>query len=84
MTLKKGQEFNLREDLAWSFFHFSKFQQQFYFSAQYFAAEELFLYYVMVLGGTDVADDFHSSISIVTAGNNSKITFEGPIMAIDK
>ena len=84
MTLKKGQEFNLREDLAWSFFHFSKFEQQFYFSAQYFAAEELFLFYVMVLGGTDATEDFKSSVSIVNAANNSKITFEGPIMAIDK
>jgi len=84
MTLKKGQEFNLREDLAWSFFHFTKFDQQFYFSAQYFAAEELFLFYVMILGGADASESFNSRITIVNAGNNSRITFEGPIMALDK
>eukprot|EP00092_Neocalanus_flemingeri_P010412 GFUD01011222.1.p1 GENE.GFUD01011222.1~~GFUD01011222.1.p1 ORF type:complete len:312 (-),score=90.77 GFUD01011222.1:122-1057(-) len=84
LTLKKGQEFNLREDLAWSFFHFSKFEQQFYFSAQYFAAEELFLFYVMVVAGIETAEEFTATIAIVNTDDDIKITFEGPVIAIDK
>ena len=82
LALKKGQEFNLVEDLAWSFFSFSKFDRQFYFSAQYFAAEELFLFYVMVVSGTETAEEFNATVTIVN--DNIKITFDGPVIAIDK
>ena len=84
MALKKGQEFNLLEDLAWSFFHFSKFGQKFFFSAQYFAAEKLFLFYVTVMGGEDTAELYSSSISLVQTDRDRKITFQGPIIALDK
>ena len=84
MSLKKGPEFNLQEDLAWSFFHFSKFDQQFYFSAQYFAAEKLFLFYIMVIGGRETANEFSGIVTIVSPNNDIKITFEGPVIAIDK
>ena len=82
MSLKKGQEFNLREDLAWSFFHFLQCDNQFYFSAQYFAAEQLFLFYVMILGNSEAASNFKATVNIV--GAHSKIRFEGPVISIDK
>jgi len=84
MTLKKGQEFNLLEDLAWSFFHFTKFGQKFFFSAQYFAAEKLFLFYVTVMGGEDTAELFSCSISLVQADKGRKLIYQGPIIALDK
>ena len=73
----EGEEFNLTEDLAWTFFHFPRHQvilmmmmlkmmmtffprhqHQFYLSAQYFAAEQLFLFYVMVWGGPEVRGEY--------------------------
>ena len=52
--LLHAEEFNLTEDLAWTFFHFSRHQHQFYLSAQYFASDQLFLFYVIVIGGREV------------------------------
>ena len=49
-----AEEFNLTEDLAWTFFHFFRHNHQFYLSAQYFASEQLFLFYVIVIGGREV------------------------------
>ena len=49
-SIASGDEFNLREDLAWTYFHISKYNYQFYLSAQYYAAEQLFLFYVMLIG----------------------------------
>ena len=79
-----GEEFNLTEDLAWTFFHFSQHNQQFYLSAQYYASEKLFLFYVMVIGGQEVAEDFRANISIANEDHSIKIEFQGPVLAVDR
>ena len=79
-----GEEFNLKEDLAWTFFHFSKFQRQFYLSAQYYANEQLFLFYVMVIGGQEVAEDYSASISISNDDQSVTSSFRGPVLAVDR
>ena len=79
-----GEEFNLNEDLAWTFFHFSKHNHQFYLSAQYYASEKLFLFYVMVIGGQEVAEDFKANISIANEDQSIKIEFQGPVLAVDR
>ena len=79
-----GEEFNLTEDLAWTFFHFSKYHQQFYLSAQYYASEKLFLFYVMVIAGQEVAEDFRANISIANEDHSIKIEFQGPVLAVDR
>lgn len=79
-----GEEFNLTEDLAWTFFHFPRHQHQFYLSAQYFAAEQLFLFYVMVWGGPEVAEDFTASISIANEESSVKMNFQGPVLSADR
>jgi len=84
LSLRKAEEFNLREDLAWSFFHTSKFQNHFYFSAQYFAAEQLFLFYVMVLGGVDSASQFTAQIRLASKENRVRLLFEGPVLPLDR
>ena len=62
--LLHAEEFNLTEDLAWTFFHFSRHQHQFYLSAQYFASDQLFLFYVIVIGGREVINIDKSEASI--------------------
>ena len=84
MVCCAGEEFNLKEDLAWTFFHFSKFQRQFYLSAQYYANEQLFLFYVMVIGGQEVAEDYSASISISNDDQSVTSSFRGPVLAVDR
>ena len=60
--LLHAEEFNLTEDLAWTFFHFSRHQHQFYLSAQYFASDQLFLFYVIVIGGREVINVEHKQV----------------------
>lgn len=81
---QRSEEFNLTEDLAWTFFHFSRHCHQFYLSAQYFASEQLFLFYVIVIGGREVAEDFRASISITNEENSVKISFQGPVLPVDR
>jgi len=83
-SLRKNEEFNLREDLAWSFFHTAKFDNNFYFSAQYFAAEQLFLFYVMVMGGVDLAEQFTAHIALTSKENRVRLMFSGPLLPLDR
>jgi len=83
-SARNSEEFNLKEDLAWTFFHFSKFQRQFYLSAQYYANEQLFLFYVMVIGGQEVAEDYSASISISNDDQSVTSSFRGPVLAVDR
>lgn len=83
-SLRKAEEFNLREDLAWSFFHVTKFENNFYFSAQYFASEQLFLFYVMVMGGADTAERFTARVRLVSREARVKLMFEGPVLPLDR
>jgi len=84
VSARNSEEFNLTEDLAWTFFHFSKYHQQFYLSARYYASEKLFLFYVMVIGGQEVAEDFRAKISIANEDHSIKIEFQGPVLAVDR
>ena len=79
-----GEEFDLREDLAWTFFHTAKFSQNFYLSVQYYSLEQLFLFYVMVDSGQEVAEDYSATISISNDEQTVGITFSGPVLAIDR
>merc|ERR1712106_937197 len=79
-----GEEFNLKEDLAWSFFHLTHQNCQFFFSAQYFAEESLFLYYVMVQGGQVLANQFRANVRLQQPEAGVTITFQGPVLAIDR
>ena len=114
-SLRKAEEFNLREDLAWSFFHVTKvrmahflhrltvtfqFENNFYFSAQYFASEQLFLFYVMVgsiliptpfltvnievMGGADTAEKFTAKVKLASREARVKLMFEGPVLPLDR
>ena len=80
----QGEEFNLREDLAWTFFHTTKFGHQFYLSVQYYSVEQLFLFYVMVDSGQEVAEDYRANISISNEDQSVSISFSGPVLAIDR
>ena len=79
-----GEEFDLREDLAWTFFHTSKFSQHFYLSVQYYSLEKLFLFYVMVDSGQEIAEDYRANISISNDDQTVDINFSGPVLAIDR
>ena len=79
-----GEEFDLKEDLAWTFFHTSKFSQNFYLSVQYYSLEQLFLFYVMVDSGQEVAEDYLANISISNDEQTVGISFNGPVLAIDR
>jgi len=76
------EEFNLSEDLAWSFFHTRQHGQHFFFSAQYFALDQLFMFYVGVLGGGDLAKEFMTTIELVKGDISMK--YRGPILPMDK
>ena len=80
----QGEEFNLQEDLAWTFFHFEKHSQTFYLSAHYYARENLFLFYLMVLGGEEIAEDYKAHISINNQDGSININYDGPVLAIDR
>jgi len=84
LSLRKGEEFDLREDLAWTFFHTSKFSQHFYLSVQYYSLEKLFLFYVMVDSGQEIAEDYRANISISNDDQTVDINFSGPVLAIDR
>jgi len=84
LSLRTGEEFNLREDLAWTFFHTTKFGHQFYLSVQYYSVEQLFLFYVMVDSGQEVAEDYRANISISNEDQSVSISFSGPVLAIDR
>ena len=79
-----GEEFDLREDLAWTFFHTQKFSQNFYLSVQYYSLEQLFLFYVMVDSGKEIAEDYRANISISNDEQTASISFSGPVLAIDR
>lgn len=83
-TLRKASEFNLGEDLAWTFFHLEKFESDFFFSAQYFAGEQLFLFYVMVLGGVETAEKYNTHIKLTSKESRVKLSFEGPVLPLDR
>ena len=74
----------MREDLAWTFFHASKFNHQFYLSVQYYSVEQLFLFYVMVDSGLEIAEDYRANISISNDDQTVSISFSGPVLAIDR
>jgi len=84
LSTRTQEEFNLREDLAWSFFHLTKEENNFYFSAQYFASEQLFLFYIMLMGGQEAADKYVSHIQLVSKESRVKLSFEGPILPLDR
>jgi len=81
---RDGEEFNLLEDLSWTFFHFTKFHHKYYLSAQYYAREKLFLFYVMVVGGEEVAENFRAHIGIAKESESVSRIGICPVLAVDR
>jgi len=77
-----GEAFNKSEDLAWSFFHTRRDDNDFFFSAQYYAVEQLFMFYVTVMAGKDVADSYWAVVEVVKGDLSMK--YRGPVLALDR
>lgn len=77
-----GDEFDTKNDMAWNLFHIARHCFNFFFSAQYIAEEQLFLFYVMIQGGLQEAQRYTATIKL--ADNKEKVlSFEGPVLSLD-